>query len=166
MEVPVLQIIHISDLHVSEGLSDKVMLVRQGRVLRLKIRQALERHNWVEWHEGTLAHDETAEHRFEEALEDLRDSDDKWFDGTGTSAPQTWLLDTGDLSTYGDEPSIRAGWIKLKRWRVALGDCPMRVLYGNQDAWPGTLPILAGGGWRERSEVPTKPSARTPGMVR
>jgi hypothetical protein len=29
----------------------------------------------------------------------------------------------------------------------------MRILYGNHDAWPGTLPILAGGGWRQRSEL-------------
>lgn len=153
MEVPVLQILHISDLHVSEGVPDKAMLAREGRRWRLVLRQTIQRHNWFEWHEGTLAHDETAEARFEEALRDLRAFDDAWFGGTGTQAPQTWLVDTGDLSTYGDHASIQAGWHKLQRWRAALGNCPMRVLYGNHDAWPGTLPGLAGGGWRRQAEL-------------
>lgn len=147
MEIPVLQLIHISDLHVCAGPPpDQAMLASEGRKWRLAFRQRIEQGDWFEWHEGTLSHDDTAILRFEEVLKGLRASGGRtWFGGTGTQAPQTWLVDTGDLSTYGDEASIRQGWQKLKQWQELLGKCPMRVLYGNHDAWPGTLPGLAGG---------------------
>ena len=59
-EVPVLQIIHVSDLHFCDGYSDQAKLAREGRMWRLWLRRVIEKRDWFGWHEGTLDHDETA----------------------------------------------------------------------------------------------------------
>ncbi|MFP5405764.1 MAG: hypothetical protein ACLGHY_05315 [Gammaproteobacteria bacterium] len=76
--IPVVQIVHVSDLHVTAGGSDKAQLAREQRWLRLRLREWIEAGNWAEWHEGTLAHDETAEEAFGEALAELAEADPDW----------------------------------------------------------------------------------------
>jgi 3',5'-cyclic AMP phosphodiesterase CpdA len=139
----VLQIIHISDLHVSEDFSDKAMLAKERRWFRLKLRHIIEKRNLFGWHEGTLDHDPTAETDFVDFLRTLTENDPEWFPDSGSdSAPQTWLVDTGDLTTFGDESSLQAGRRRLESWRELLHNCKARLLFGNHDAWPGTQPAL------------------------
>src|SRR6187549_3459113 len=106
-DVPVLQILHISDLHFCDGFSDQAKLAREGRMWRLRLRKILEKRAWFGWHEGTLDHDDTAEAAFLEFLQDMRASDGEWFpDDEGKANPPTWLIDTGDGTTFGDQASM------------------------------------------------------------
>ncbi|MFP5405765.1 MAG: hypothetical protein ACLGHY_05320 [Gammaproteobacteria bacterium] len=44
------------------------------------------------------------------------------------------------------------GQALIEQWRKRLRADALRSLYGNHDAWPGTLPLLAGGPWPQRGE--------------
>lgn len=142
--IPLLQIIHVSDLHVQKGRGDKQTLAGDELRFRLRLRELLEKHNVGEWHEGTLGHDETAALAFERFLTDSRANDKDWFPD-GAEGPETWLIDTGDASTSGDRESLAVAHAMLDRWAAILKPCKVRSLYGNHDAWPGTHPAVLGG---------------------
>lgn len=169
--VPLLQLVHISDLHVGDGYDDKARIAQQERGLRRKLRDILEFHNVAGWREGTLTSDTTAIRALEAFLKSLRVQDGEWFSAPGTPGPETWLLDTGDLTTFGDSKSIDLALVRLERWRKLLDPCQARVLFGNHDAWPGTQPaILAGGQWQQlmdsqRKLLDSYPLLRTPGWL-
>ncbi len=126
---PVLQIAHISDLHISARLVE-------GRLPRVA--------DWIArcadplpflgpWaRHGMDPHDPTAPHQFERFLSRASSSAGGW------SGP-TWLVDTGDLTTFGDEESLVAG----KRLLNRLGRYCIRTmsLHGNHDAWPEDFPL-------------------------
>lgn len=138
---PLLQIIHISDLHVQKGRGGKQALAGEEMRFRLWFREWLEKHNVGEWHEGTLGHDETAAFAFERFLTDARINDKVWF-SNATDGPETWLIDTGDASSSGDHASLEAAHAMLDKWTAILKPCQVRSLYGNHDAWPGTHPAV------------------------
>lgn len=154
MEQPVLQIIHVSDLHFCDGYSDQAKLAREARIWRQWLRRTIERRDWFGWHEGTLDHDETAANAFLSFLQAMRSEDGEWFpDEVGKPNPPTWLVDTGDATTFGDEPSFTTAQDRLEQWRNALGGCEARWLFGNHDAWPGTQPgVQTGAGFERISE--------------
>lgn len=139
---PLLQIIHVSDLHCCSNYDDKQKLIRQRAYLRLRARELAERFDLGGWHEGTLGHDSVALERFEQFLVGLADSEKEWF-GSKTGA-QTWLIDTGDATTFGDEHSLHEALGYLRRWQKILHNCPARFLFGNHDAWPGGQPGVNG----------------------
>ncbi|HMN82026.1 MAG TPA: hypothetical protein PKA20_19165, partial [Burkholderiaceae bacterium] len=145
--IPVLQIIHVSDLHFRHpDYSDLADLAREGRMVRLQIRKLIEKRDWFGWHEGTLDHDECADRAFLEFLRDLRAIDGIWFpDEDDKANPPTWLVDTGDGTASGDDASMRLVQDRLRDWEATLLGCQLRTLYGNHDAWPGIQPALRGG---------------------
>ena len=51
----------------------------------------------------------------------------------------TWLIDTGDLTTFGDAESIREGQKLLST--LTRGCSESIALHGNHDAWPGDFPL-------------------------
>jgi hypothetical protein len=84
---------------------------------------------------GTAPHDRFAPYLFEDFLKRITTEDPEW------SALPTWLICTGDITTFGDGASLLEG----KRWleRFAQHVKATLWLYGNHDAWPGTLPLFA-----------------------
>ena len=134
--VPVLQIVHVTDLHVKETSANPIAVLSQGTRLRARFAQRLQRHGWFGWEEGTQGHLARAPKAFETFLQSWRVGHPEWQD------VPVWLVDTGDRTAFGDWPSIEAGGRMLKTWSDALGGCPVRSLYGNHDMWPQTLPLL------------------------
>ncbi len=128
---PFLQIIHISDLHVVDPRSPDAANVR-GRVRGLRSIWS----NLAEWiDDGTAPHDPQAVPLFKEFLDEVI-TDPAW------AKCKTWLVDTGDLTSLGDAGSLDLGRSYLAEFVRA---CPQFAsIYGNHDAWPGKIPLLAG----------------------
>lgn len=131
---PVLQLVHISDLHVKAITADPTAPLNRTA---LGLLRHIQRKNLFGWEEGIRGHFVSAPSAFARFLTRLKECDTQWSD------IPTWLIDTGDRTTFGDHDSIAAGERYLKNWAEALGKCEYRSLYGNHDAWPGTLPFLA-----------------------
>ena len=154
-EQPVLQLVHISDLHIksqdfyADGELARLRklfrhLDRQVSVLRKMMPAAIadktigRARDWCESFEhGFYGHTESAIAKFQTFLQAITVEDDEWQSG------ETWIVDTGDLTTYGDEPSLREGLEALQSFSDAAGNAGVYGIYGNHDAWPGTQPILA-----------------------
>jgi 3',5'-cyclic AMP phosphodiesterase CpdA len=128
MRWPLLQLLHLSDLHwapddVSEvpvrGFVDKVMRLAYGHV-SLELRQ------------GLAGHDPIAIDDFEESVVDAVDNSEGWRE-------RTWLVVTGDLSTWGDDESVRQAlsFVANTAGRLGVG---WTAIYGNHDVWPGRYP--------------------------
>lgn len=135
-ETRVLQIIHITDLHV--GAYGATPTAEHARGLRrgaLFLTHYLRDGNRFEWNEGMQTHFMEAPGAFAAYLRGARDSEPEWFEET-----PTWILDTGDLTTLGDVPSITLGKSYLQEWAHAAGAVEVRALYGNHDAWPSYMP--------------------------
>src|SRR5438093_1173827 len=114
--IPLAQIIHISDLHICQGYSDRAELERQRRLgrlafggLRLKARDWIQKFDLLGWSDGTLDHDADAQGAFGKYLIKLENEAPEWFSDGEYPMPSTWLLDTGDLTTFGDRPSMTYG---------------------------------------------------------
>ena len=127
---PFLQIIHISDLHITEPRSPLPVMIRNcSRKLRRVLPPLADAID-----DGTSPHDPRAADLFSEFLGDLM-NDREW------AGCKTWLVDTGDLTSLGDSKSLNLGLSHLKHY---IRVCPdFASTYGNHDAWPGTLPMLA-----------------------
>jgi Calcineurin-like phosphoesterase len=137
---PVLQIIHISDLHVQKtGFSDAAKFYQEQRVSARWLRDFLKRHDLLGWEGGTQGHYPKAPESFGRFLAKFRAKFPIWF-GEGENPGQTWLVDTGDLTTFGDARSIALGKGYHEDWEKELGTPKSRQLYGNHDAWPGCHP--------------------------
>src|SRR5690242_15654574 len=128
-ETRVLQIIHVTDLHVGvDGIDSEARHLREAnRAARLFARY-LQRTDAFGFVEGTQTHFHRAPQAFEAFIEDLRADDPEWFE------KPTWIVDTGDLTTYGDEPSIAAGKAFLRSWSAQARNCYRAELFGNHDA--------------------------------
>jgi hypothetical protein len=126
---PFLQIVHISDLHVTDPKSKEAVAVR-GEIRNMRGRLPPSIVTAIE--DGTAPHDPTAIGLFSEFLKELISMDPTW------SACKTWLVDTGDLTSLGDPQSLALG----SRFLAELGKlCPdLASIYGNHDAWPGKFP--------------------------
>ncbi len=127
---PFLQIVHISDLHVMDPRSPNAVAGR-GRIRGLRgVSTGIA--NWID--DGTAPHDRLAVPLFKEFLEEVTEDPE-------LSDCETWLVDTGDLTSLGDQDSLDLGRNHLKEFAQV---CPkFASIYGNHDAWPGKLPLLA-----------------------
>jgi hypothetical protein len=133
-----LHIVHVSDIHCLDGGSPTDL--RAERYMESVIEQlrgfSQRLADFVQnlWEQGLAGHDPDAHDRFCEFL--------KWFAAEPEfGGIETWLLDTGDLSSMGDMSSLNTalGW--LRRYHHLLGASQALVLYGNHDAWPGKFPF-------------------------
>jgi 3',5'-cyclic AMP phosphodiesterase CpdA len=129
---PFLQIVHISDLHVSDPKSPTAVGLR-GWIRRLRrflpgsIVRAIE--------DGVAPHDQLAVGLFGEFLKELTSPESGW------SECKTWVVDSGDLTSLGDNGSLDLGQQYLDELKQV---CPeLAAIYGNHDAWPGKFPLWA-----------------------
>src|SRR5205807_6316652 len=83
--------------------------------------------------DGVAPHDPVAVGVFGRFVDRITRKDLKW------SKCKTWLVDTGDLTSLGDQNSLKLG----QRYLAELTKiCPeAAAIYGNHDAWPGKLPL-------------------------
>lgn len=140
---PILQIVHISDLHVVAGYTDVRDLKLEKMYFRLLMRKWMEKRNWFKWREGTAGHDPTAAQAFLRFLQRNGEEGSAWHSSASEGTPPgTWLIDTGDGTTFGDDKSLTKAHEFLDKWRNELQNGQMRSLYGNHDAWPGAQPIF------------------------
>ncbi|MFY9316310.1 MAG: metallophosphoesterase [Burkholderiales bacterium] len=138
-----LHIVHVSDMHVRDGSSPTDLAAErkvQAWVARLQL-IAPAKANFVRrlWEEGLAGHDPDAHDQFCDFAESF--ASDPRFRGV-----ETWLLDTGDLTTMGDDGSLDAatGW--LAEFKKLLKAKELFLLYGNHDAWPEKFPFGASAG--------------------
>lgn len=143
MLAPALQLIHVSDLHLNEsvrtgGLEGWRQSVvdaanRQGAIrryiARFLIRRAL----------GDIeGHDPTALEMFRADLPAaVKDPDE---DGSADWRDRTWLIATGDLSTWGDTRSIQSA-LNWLRETAERHNVRWTAIYGNHDVWPRGFPL-------------------------
>jgi 3',5'-cyclic AMP phosphodiesterase CpdA len=140
---PLLQIIHVSDLHVSHRHNDKAAVARMHR-LRSACRTSRKLLEFLKiWREGTAGHLSSSERAFDRYLQSQAASDKTWFPDDGSPTPVTWLIDTGDVSAFGDEASINYSLAKHAYWRALLRNCESRCLFGNHDLWTGVNPLFS-----------------------
>lgn len=150
---PVLQILHISDLHLRHALFKPSWTLRLmldsleiiPRRMELlgesvqsfwpKIHPALLKMAY-ECEAGLYGHDDDAIDELFKWLRDRVMPDPVW------KQHLTWLIDTGDQSTFGDDLSLRYGLETLGRLSAALGNSPSTRIHGNHDAWAGKPPFV------------------------
>lgn len=136
-----LHIVHLSDMHYRDesGASD-LRMERGARQIAGHFRRcgAQRLSDWMlrKWHQGTAGQDSTAHERLCSFLTQF--ADNPHFSGV-----ETWLLDTGDLSSLGDLGSLQNAVACLKEYQSILGASKLLTLYGNHDAWPGKFPLRA-----------------------
>src|SRR4051794_36293014 len=113
----VLQIVHVSDLHVGVGVALHEARQRRNReYLALKHTQLLKRMNAFGWNEGTQTHLHNAPGQFDDFLMQTFGRDPaSGIRGPWSGIP-TWLVDTGDLTTWGDAGSTAEGKAMLAKW--------------------------------------------------
>lgn len=139
MVEPVLQIVHVSDMHV-------VVPGHPGPRLLRWVERGLKRRGPAVVYEkirsGTAPHDTFAPVFLCQFLEQIGWKDPIW------STRPLWIVDTGDQTTYGDAGSIAVAQAELAGFAAAAqGPAGMPVgaltrVYGNHDAWPETMPFL------------------------
>jgi len=129
---PFLQIIHISDLHISNPKSGEAIAVRG---LIRKLRRILPASIVAAIEDGIAPHDRLAVDLFREFLQRLLAKGSPW------ANCKTWLVDTGDLTSLGDKDSLDLGIEVVNDLAKMCSD--KTSIYGNHDAWPGKLPAWA-----------------------
>lgn len=145
---PLLQIVHISDLHFRLQVEPfGLTKLRQSLFLLPRLTALINK--------GIQPHDEAAREKFLDFFMELRA-------GEGGRFKDTVLLDTGDLSTLGDPESLEEGTQFLKELETS-GVSQVVCLQGNHDAWPRDLPLFAPPGvldeheqWLRREHYPNK----------
>lgn len=137
---PVLQIFHVTDLHVKDTTSANPItpLLKNGRLASRLFMKWLERRGDQGWDEGTQGHYPMAPESFRRFILRFLRRDERW------SECPAWLVDTGDRTAFGDQASLDASERHLNDWRSAIGNAPVRTIYGNHDAWPLTFPLANG----------------------
>ena len=135
----VLQIIHISDMHLlaNDNAYSAGRRLRQAISILPSSLKAMARSN-------AASHNRFAVKAFNKFIPKITVNDPSW------KGSPTWLLDTGDLTTFGDASSLELGQVWLQKFHDGAGKPPQRLLYGNHDAWPGDFPLLAAVGLAER----------------
>src|SRR5271156_3317330 len=109
--LPVLQIIHVTDLHFKHVAARGVEpLYAKRRFAARFLQDRIEQFNIAGWNEGTQGHYQKAPERFCRFLEWWRGEDDRWYAKSRTEdSAETWLIDTGDLTAFGDQASLTEG---------------------------------------------------------
>jgi 3',5'-cyclic AMP phosphodiesterase CpdA len=136
-----LHIVHVSDMHCrDEGAAVDVATEKKVRKLVVALRR-LGRAAWADqleqrWQSGLAGHDPFAHERMCTFLCEF--ANHPRFGGI-----ETWLLDTGDLSTLGDMASLQKALDWLDDYRIILDASATLILHGNHDAWPGKFPLAA-----------------------
>lgn len=139
---PLLQIFHITDLHFIDDYDDIARLIAERRRFSLLLRQLFEFFDARAMHEGTLGHEDSAISAFSRLLGAMKKQEKEWFPD-GPDGPQTWIVDTGDATTFGDDRSLDLARKSLNDWRSVVGPAKLVSLVGNHDLWPGTQPGAA-----------------------
>jgi hypothetical protein len=142
---PVLQIVHVSDLHFKDvGSTDGKLLHQEWSVFNRAFRRVVKKRNMWSWREGTQGHYFAAPEAFSDYLtSELIPQGPEWFVAQGEKRkPPTWLVDTGDLTAFGDVAAIKLGNSWLTRWAQELKADEVRSLTGNHDAWAGCHPAF------------------------
>jgi 3',5'-cyclic AMP phosphodiesterase CpdA len=150
--VPVLQIVHISDLHFHVGPAPQHdRLVRQAIGLVSFVRPSLGQWLLDYWEDGRAGHALDALVAFECFLTGKPMPNEPPGTPTYTSGVSalhcatipTWLVDTGDLASVGDDASVRDEKAWVDRMASLMGAKKTIRLYGNHDAWPDKFPMIA-----------------------
>lgn len=128
--IPFLQIIHVSDLHVVSSSYQGWKGFRFARRFVRRFSSGLER----ELQDGAAPHDPMAVYAFADFLEEVTVKDRVW------ANLKTWIVDTGDLTTFGDTASISKG---LQNLRMFVGNAGTVSIFGNHDAWPSEFPLFS-----------------------
>lgn len=129
---PFLQIVHISDLHMSDRRSPDHVSIRES-IRKVKKFGWLTKGLAAILEAGVAPHDPSASAAFGEFLHRVAGVDPVW------SKCETWVVDTGDLTSLGDQYSLKLG---QKFLRSLATEGKVASIYGNHDAWPGNLPML------------------------
>jgi Calcineurin-like phosphoesterase len=132
--IPALQIVHVTDLHYV--VANRRANARVDRLIRL----LGHRTPWLSrmLRDGTAPNDPMAEIAFRRFLASITSADPDWW------RVPTWLLDTGDQTTFGDAASVAAARAALSGFASAASARRVQVrILGNHDAWPDDLPLLA-----------------------
>ena len=122
----ILQIIHVSDFHMAVGsipprLGFFITLSRYNKQIKKFIRTR------------TAPFDPMASRKFLKALVDYTTGRYSW-------NGETWLVFTGDLTTFGDDKSLKMGMSYLEK--IEQFTPKIYMMHGNHDAWPGDFPAL------------------------
>lgn len=132
---PVLQILHVSDMHVADTDSNASKL---RRLLHFAVTASTPRvFQWFrENADGLAPHDPMAHIAFKQFLMKFFSIKDEW------SQVDSWFLDTGDATAWGDSPSLSKAWIMQNYFLHDLRFKRDIRLAGNHDAWPALHPAL------------------------
>jgi len=151
---PVLQIVHLSDMHLvhpSFKHSNETRVLRRLLKRFEKLQNVLPYRYLPFWdsilesannartilESGFDGHDEDSIKELIAWFRDRVRTDEAW------SKTPTWLLDTGDQSTNGDDQSLDYGLGMIAKFSEALGGAPYLRIHGNHDAWPGKHPLIS-----------------------
>lgn len=149
---PILQIVHISDLHFhTAGAPQNDGLVKSAIAVfgagSASFRQWLLDY----WEDGRAGHATDALIAFEcfltgDPMPNEKQGTPPYPRGIDTLRPTdipTWLVDTGDLASMGDDASVRAELAWVNNVAALLSIREVVRLYGNHDAWPTKFPLIA-----------------------
>lgn len=119
---PLLQIIHYSDIHLS--------------VSKMMLNRWLVRHLPLDWQQGLGGARRAILTQFLKIIPELTVNDSIW------SSLPTWLVDTGDGTTFGEDAALREwrDWAQKIALAAGVHGAMLRV-YGNHDAWPEHHPL-------------------------
>lgn len=148
---PILQIVHITDLHFHVGSAPQNDQVVLNVINMLPV--SYRKKKWLldYWEDGRAGHALDALLEFESFLtgkptRNAPETPKSYQEGIRVlqcATIPTWLVDTGDLSSVGDDASVE----KEKAWvdQIAnlMGAKKTIRLYGNHDAWPEKFPLIA-----------------------
>lgn len=138
---PVLQIIHVSDLHVLAAKHPAAPTIRRvQQILKRFGRQGQELLEKLK--DGTAPSDPISPFVFPDFVKKITSADPIW------AKYPTWLVDSGDHTTFGDDVSLAQARQHLISFISAMSPRTPNVslvnLPGNHDAWPEDLPLFAG----------------------
>lgn len=132
---PVLQIIHVSDMHVvaqqNPPAASKVRFAeRWAKKMNLN---AL----WELFRDGTAPADYYAPFALAPFVRSITSADPDW------SKTPAWFVDTGDQTTFGDAASLQAARAIVTKVVQGTHCQVIFSVHGNHDAWPEDLPFFA-----------------------
>ena len=134
---PTLQIVHISDIHMWAPQSHEDVAGKRESIVQLFMDRLSEAtHVVTNFIPGLQRDDLGVREDFVEALEKIVE-EDEWRD------IPTWLVCTGDVTTWGDTPSRDAFHRWIQNEIIPLGIQRFHCLHGNHDYWPDAHPLYA-----------------------
>jgi 3',5'-cyclic AMP phosphodiesterase CpdA len=118
-----LQVFHVSDMHWAPSR-------KQAAALRAQVGRT---RYWPLGH-GTMGHEVLAVRALRRSVRKVIDDDPEW-------TVRSWLISSGDLTTWGDDQSLHAA---IGFLGDIAKDCGIRaaVIYGNHDVWDQGFPAV------------------------